>query len=136
MSERKPLFERLKKGLEEGVAHAKGELTLKTVQVPEAPPEIDAKTLAAMRTQAGMSQAVFAKLLNVSIKTLQSWEQGLRSPSYASKRLIHVFCENPEMFCRTVGLPPVKLKGVAVQKKNGGKSVIVLTTDQLFMNPK
>ena len=35
---RKPFFERLKAGLEEGIAHAKGELTLKTVEVPEPPP--------------------------------------------------------------------------------------------------
>jgi hypothetical protein len=41
---RKPLFERLKAGLEEGIAHSRGELTLKTVEIPEAPPEIDAKT--------------------------------------------------------------------------------------------
>lgn len=31
---RKPFFERLKSGLEEGLAHAKGELTLKTIKVP------------------------------------------------------------------------------------------------------
>ena len=41
---RKPFFERLKIGLEEGIAHARGELTLRTINVPEAPPEIDAKT--------------------------------------------------------------------------------------------
>ena len=35
---RKPLFERLKKGLEEGIAHTQGELTLRTVEVPEEPP--------------------------------------------------------------------------------------------------
>lgn len=40
---RKPLFDRLKQGLEEGIAHTKGELTLKTVEIPEEPPEIDAK---------------------------------------------------------------------------------------------
>jgi hypothetical protein len=59
---RKPFFERLKTGLEEGIAHAKGELTLKTVDVPEAPPEIDAETLVALREQAKMSQAEFASL--------------------------------------------------------------------------
>jgi hypothetical protein len=46
---RKPLFERLKAGLEEGIAHARGKLTLKTVVVPLAPPEIDAKTIVALR---------------------------------------------------------------------------------------
>jgi putative transcriptional regulator len=107
---RKPLFERLKRGLEEGIAYPQGELTLRTVEVPEEPPEIDAKTLAALRTQAAMSQAVFAKLLNVSTKTLQSWEQGRRQPSDASRRLIQVFREEPGMVCRIVGLPEIALK--------------------------
>ena len=40
---RKPVFERLKQGLEEGIAHAQGALTLRTVEVPEVPPEIDAR---------------------------------------------------------------------------------------------
>ena len=42
---RKPLFERLKKGLEEGIAHAKSKLTLKTVEMPVAPPEIEGSKL-------------------------------------------------------------------------------------------
>lgn len=68
---RKPLFERLKVGLEECIAHAKGELTLRTIEVPEAPPEIDANTLVALREEATMSEAVFAKDLYVSAKTVQ-----------------------------------------------------------------
>jgi hypothetical protein len=39
----RPFFERLKQGLEEGIAHVKGELTLRTIEVPEEPSEIDAK---------------------------------------------------------------------------------------------
>ena len=37
---REPLPERIKAGLAEALAHAKGELTLKTVVVPEAAPDI------------------------------------------------------------------------------------------------
>ncbi|MBC7819432.1 MAG: helix-turn-helix domain-containing protein [Planctomycetaceae bacterium] len=122
---RKPLFERLKKGLEEGIAHAQGALTLRTVEVPEEPPEIDAKSLASLRTQAAMSQAVFAKLLNVSTKTLQSWEQGLRQPSDASRRLIQVFREEPGMVCRIVGLPEIALKpDHAKPTKNGHRRLV------------
>src|SRR3954453_5568805 len=105
----KSLFERLKSGLQEGIAHAKGELTLKTIEVPEAPPEIDAKTLVALREEAEMSQAVFAKVLHVSTKTVQSWEQGVRVPSKASRRLIHIFAEQPAVVCKVVGLRPVQL---------------------------
>lgn len=125
---RKPLFERLKKGLEEAISHAKGDLTLKTVQEPAEPPVIDGKTLAALRRQAAMSQAVFAKMLNVSPKTVQSWEQGNRKPSDASRRLIEIFSEHPEVVCRTVGLPEIKLPGVKIQTAGDGLRKIVVRT--------
>lgn len=125
MKTRKSFFERLKTGLEEGIAHARGELTLKTVEVPEAPPEIDAKTLVALREQAAMSQAVFARVLFVSAKTVQSWEQGIRVPSKASRRLIHIFAEQPEMVCRVVGLRSVQLRGFKIVPFGKGKRRIV-----------
>ena len=78
---RKPMFERLKQSLEEGIAHSRGELTLRNIEVPDDPPETDAATLAARRNKVAMSQRVFATLLNVSCKTLQSWEQGAQKPS-------------------------------------------------------
>jgi putative transcriptional regulator len=34
-----------------------------------------------MRRTMGLSQRVFAKLVGVSVKTLQNWEQGRRQPS-------------------------------------------------------
>ena len=122
---RKPFFERLKAGLEEGIAHAKGEITLRTIDVPEAPPEIDAKTLVALREQAEMSQAVFAKVLYVSAKTVQSWEQGVRVPSRASRRLIHIFTEQPGMVCKVVGLRSVQLHGFKIVSFGNGKRRIV-----------
>ncbi|OJW13116.1 MAG: hypothetical protein BGO49_20165 [Planctomycetales bacterium 71-10] len=123
---RKPLFERLKQGLEEGIAHAKGEITLRTVVMPEEPPEIDAETLVSLRDQSAMSQPVFARMLNVSTKTVQSWEQGVRTPSHASRRLIQIFSEHPETVCRSVGLPPVTLKGVRIENVSPGHRKIVI----------
>ena len=122
---RKPFFERLKTGLEEGIAHAKGELTLKTVELPEAPPEIDAKTLAALRQAAEMSQAVFARVFHVSTKTVQSWEQGIRVPSKAARRLIHIFAEQPAAVCQVVGIPAVQLQGFQIRSLKEGKRWIV-----------
>lgn len=133
---RKPLFERLKQSLEEGIAHSKDELTLRTVEVPDAPPEIDAETLAALRNQASMSQQVFARLLSVSHKTLQSWEQGTRSPSDASLRLIQVFIEQPEVVCKIVGLPAVKLTGVKIQATGEGRCKITISKQTKSANRK
>ncbi len=126
MKNRKPLFERLKKGLEESVAHVNGEMTLRTVEIPEEAPQIDGVTLAKLRTQAAMSQTIFAKMLNISTKTLQSWEQGKRSPSDASRRLIQIFSEHPGVICKTVGLPAVTLEGVEIQSGAKGQKKIVV----------
>ncbi len=78
---RKPLFERLKTGLEEAILHAKGEITLKTtiLEMPDRPPEVGAEELTSLRLESGMSQAVFARLLNVSTKTVQSWTPQVRA---------------------------------------------------------
>jgi putative transcriptional regulator len=125
MKTRKSFFERLKVGLQEGIAHARGELTLKTVEVPDPPPEIDARTLVALREQAKMSQGVFARLLFVSAKTVQSWEQGVRAPSRASRRLIQIFAERPGVVCEVVGLRAVELSGFKVVGTRKGKRRIV-----------
>ena len=104
-SKRKPLAERLKIGLTEAVQSARGELTLRTVRVPVPPPEIVGKEVVSLRTKTGMSQAVFARVLNVSTKTVQSWEQGERKPSHAALRMLQVFRENPKFVFEIVGLP-------------------------------
>ncbi|MGA4816935.1 helix-turn-helix domain-containing protein [Pseudomonas aeruginosa] len=49
-----------------------------------------------MRAKVGMAQSEFALLLGVSVRTLQEWEQGRRSPSGAAKTLIKVASKHPE----------------------------------------
>jgi putative transcriptional regulator len=124
---RKPFFERVKQGLTESLQHERGQISLKSTEFPDPPPEIDAATLTAVRQKARMSQAVFARLLNVSPKTIQSWEQGLRSPSMASRRLIHVFAERPDVVCEVAGLRPVTLDGLRIVPSAKGKRRIVLS---------
>ena len=53
---RRRLAERLKDGLMEGIQFAKGELTLRTVEVPSPLAAIVAKEVTALRKRAGMSQ--------------------------------------------------------------------------------
>lgn len=118
---RRPIAERLAAGLKESIEHAKRERDLRTTAVASEPPEVDARTLAVLRRRAEMSQRQLAGLLNVSLKTLQSWEQGVRTPSQASRRLIEVFAREPAAVCRTAGLPDVELPGVRVVTGRGGK---------------
>ena len=100
---RKPLAERLRAGLSEAVQFAKGQLNLRTVQIPDPPPEIAAKEVTSLRTKSGMSQTVFARVLNVSAKTVQSWEQGERKPSHAALRMLQVFRASPAFVIEVIG---------------------------------
>ena len=43
-----------------------------------------------------LSQARFAQLLGVSLRTLQDWEQGRRAPSGAARTLLMVAAKNPQ----------------------------------------
>jgi putative transcriptional regulator len=103
---RLPVAEQIRKGLEEAIRHAKGEVTLKTttLELPDRPPEVGAEELTRLRLASGMSQAAFARLLNVSTKTVQNWEQGERKPSQAALRLIQVFRHNPTGLLEVVGI--------------------------------
>lgn len=48
-----------------------------------------------VREKTGLSQARFAQLLGVSVRTLQDWEQGRRAPSGAARTLLIVAAKNP-----------------------------------------
>ena len=47
------------------------------------------------RERTGLSQAKFAQLLGVSVRTLQEWEQGRRAPSGAARTLLLIAQKNP-----------------------------------------
>jgi putative transcriptional regulator len=51
--------------------------------------------VAVVRERTGLSQAQFARLLGVSVRTLQEWEQGRRAPSGAARTLILIASKNP-----------------------------------------
>ena len=53
--------------------------------------------VAEARHKVGLSQQEFAKLLGVSPRTLQEWEQGRRQPSGAAKSLIMIAIKHPEI---------------------------------------
>jgi putative transcriptional regulator len=53
-------------------------------------------SVAHIRERTGLSQARFAALLGVSVRTLQEWEQGRRAPSGAARTLLMVAAKNPD----------------------------------------
>ncbi|MEW6668063.1 MAG: helix-turn-helix domain-containing protein [Thermodesulfobacteriota bacterium] len=58
---------------------------------------VEASPLASARLRIGLSQREFAKMLGVSLRTLQEWEQGRRTPSGAAKSLITIAIKKPEL---------------------------------------
>ncbi len=44
-----------------------------------------------------MFESVFARYLNVSVKTVQSWEQGIGKPSGAALKLLTIAKARPEV---------------------------------------
>lgn len=50
-----------------------------------------------IRISAGLSQAKFASLLGVSVRTLQQWEQGRREPTGAARTLLRVAERHPRV---------------------------------------
>ncbi len=53
--------------------------------------------MVAARLKSGLSQARFARLLGVSVRTLQDWEQGRREPSGAAKTLMLIAARRPDV---------------------------------------
>ena len=49
------------------------------------------------RSRSGLSQSEFAKLLGVSVRTLQDWEQGRREPTGAAQTLLRVAEQHPRV---------------------------------------
>ncbi|PKO22288.1 MAG: transcriptional regulator [Chloroflexi bacterium HGW-Chloroflexi-1] len=58
---------------------------------------VEMPPIAAIRQRIGISQAQFAKLLGVSIRTLQEWEQDRRQPSGAAQSLLILADKRPDV---------------------------------------
>jgi putative transcriptional regulator len=90
-------FSKLKAGLEDAIAYRRGDrqLTVRDVEL-KPPPAMGAKEVVAVRAKLRVSQAAFARILNVSPKTVQAWEASARRPSDAALKLLSVAKKHPE----------------------------------------
>ena len=52
--------------------------------------------VAAVREQTGLSQTRFARLIGVSKRTVENWEQGRRTPSGPARALLKIVAKDPE----------------------------------------
>lgn len=90
------LFEELLESVREGGAILRGEQEASRLFRAEEP------DVAAIRSAYGLSQNQFSKLLGISVRTLQNWEQGRRSPQGAARVLLQVAARHPEALLSVV----------------------------------
>ncbi len=74
-----------------------GKLDLRAVEIPPRPKPMKPADIRALREGLNASQALFARLLNVSSNAVESWEQGIRQPRQATLKLLHVARKKPEV---------------------------------------
>jgi len=79
-------------GLNEIKEFKKGNVQLKISELSEpSEPKV-------IRSKLKLSQSAFAGLLGVSMRTLQDWEQGRRSPQGPAIALLRIAEQHPEVF--------------------------------------
>jgi len=91
-------FSKIKAGLEDAIAYHRGKALLTVRDVELKPPRpMTAADVVAVRTRMRVSQAAFARILNVSPRTVQAWEADARQPSDAALKLLNVAKRYPEV---------------------------------------
>jgi putative transcriptional regulator len=56
-----------------------------------------------LRKSVKVSQSQFARMIGVSVDTVQNWEQGRRTPRGPAMALLRVFEENPKVVVNALG---------------------------------
>jgi putative transcriptional regulator len=84
------LFAELMESVREGGAILRGD------KMPSRRFEIEMPDVKKIRERYELSQSEFAALLGVSVKTLQNWEQGRRTPQGAARVLLQVADKHPD----------------------------------------
>ncbi|HVP55555.1 MAG TPA: helix-turn-helix domain-containing protein [Candidatus Eisenbacteria bacterium] len=75
-------------------AQSKG-FDLRAAELPARPKPLKPADIRALRASLNASQALLARLLNVSSNAVESWEQGIRAPRQATLKLLHIARKNP-----------------------------------------
>jgi len=93
------IYESLVRGLNEAIEYERGTISLRSnTLIISDPEEFNANDIKNIRTETGLSQAVFAAAMGVSKKTVEAWEAGRNTPSGTAKRLLAIVEENPKFF--------------------------------------
>lgn len=81
-------------GIREIKDYKAGKKSLRTHRLKEPAPVQE------IRAKLNLSQAAFAGLMGVSVRTVQDWEQGRRKPSGPAAALLRIAEQKPDVFLR------------------------------------
>ena len=87
----------LVEAMQEAIDYADGKIDLRTSRycTNSVRDTISAAEIKETRKNLRMSQSIFALVLGVSTKTVESWEAGRYTPDGAARRLISILQEDP-----------------------------------------
>ena len=90
------MFEELLESVREGGAILRGR------KKPSRRFEIGSSGIRAIREQTTLSQSEFARLMGVSVKTLQNWEQDRRHPTGPAAALLRIIAYEPRLAVKAI----------------------------------
>lgn len=90
------MFDELIQSVREGGAILRGE------KKPSRSFVVEAAGVRAIRESTALSQAEFAHLIGVSVKTLQNWEQDRRRPTGPAAALLRIISYQPKLAIRAI----------------------------------
>ena len=91
------LFDDLREGLQEAIEYEKGNGKAKErVLIINPVRKYNSNEIKKIRNKAGMTQAVFAKYMGVSPKTVEAWELGRTHPTGPAFRLLSIIEQGKE----------------------------------------
>lgn len=79
------------------ITSAERKTGLRVSQLPPPPKPLTPGQIRAIRQSFNVSQAGFARIINVSVNAVESWEQGVRRPREATLKLLAVADKHPEV---------------------------------------
>jgi len=101
MKKKNEFFDGIKAGLEDALAWSEGKdvpVTMREVELPDPPSPMTPRQIANLRMKkVGVSQTVFARLINSSVQTVHAWEQGRGRPSGPALRFLRLLEKRPEL---------------------------------------
>lgn len=87
-------------GLDQALAHSRGELEAREIQV-RVPDMIDVR---ALRAALGLSQAKFALMFGFKLDTVRNWEQSKRVPNAQARALLTIIDKEPDAVKRALAM--------------------------------